>query len=62
MTPTPYLRFVERPYTIQTGLEGIVQNATRMILQQWWANNHAVRWLSPCHPWGEWRDVKVEIG
>jgi hypothetical protein len=70
MTPTPKLRFVERPINICTSLDGTVSYGTMVrILQQWWENKNIVLAIHvedkdgnplppPTH--GEWRDVPLE--
>ena len=55
MTPTPRLRFVERPINICTSPDGTVSHGTMVrILQQWWEHTE---WHAP----GEWRDVPLEV-
>ena len=60
MTPTPYLRFVERqkePEPFQT----IIENVTIRILQQWWSKDAGSgTLLVPQDFAGEWRDVPME--
>ncbi len=52
MTPTPKLRFVERPEVIGFSGGGSIARTIR-VLQQWWEHTE---WNAP----GEWRDVPVE--
>jgi len=68
MTPTPKLRFVERPFNICTSPDGTVSHGTMVrILQQWCEDHnnilHSTRtneteWVK--HYAGEWRDVPLE--
>jgi hypothetical protein len=69
MTPTPKLRFVERPINICTSPDGTVSHGTMVrILQQWWEDHNVVlavlRFGSNGLPKneyaGEWRDVPLE--
>jgi len=56
MTPTPKLRFVERPINICTSPDGTVSHGTMVrILQQWW-DSDIPGWKAP----GEWRDIPLE--
>jgi hypothetical protein len=67
MTPTPKMRFVERPINICTSPDGTVSHGTMVrILQQWWEQKGMTMNLG----WGgempigeikgEWRDVPLE--
>lgn len=59
MTPTAYLRFVERE-------EWLGGHTTWRVLQQWWSESSEVKYQSPAYrdsfgsAEGEWRDVKIE--
>jgi hypothetical protein len=56
MTPTPRLRFVERP-DIWAGSH---TGKTLRVLQQWWAYDpdSYTEWVTKTN--GEWRDVPLE--
>ena len=70
MTPTPKLRFVERPFNICTSPDGTVSYGTVVrILQQWWEVGNMVLAIHvtdkdgntlPSPNCGEWRDVPME--
>jgi len=54
MTPTPKLRFVERPFNICTSPDGTVSYGPVVrILQQWWV-------IEDIETVGEWRDIPLE--
>src|SRR5690242_1430431 len=60
MTPTPYLRFVERENLKPIGIN-VVEVIPIRILQQWWSKDAGSgTLLVPQDFAGEWRDVPME--
>tara|TARA_R110000822_G_scaffold81579_1_gene193612 strand:+ start:661 stop:855 length:195 start_codon:yes stop_codon:yes gene_type:complete len=61
MTPTPKLRFVERPINICTSPDGTVSHGTMVrILQQWWEPERNIIDMVAGKTQGKWRDVPLE--
>lgn len=60
MTPTPKLRYVEREVRIPI-CEGIARCEHHKFLQQWWTSSTNVLFGNEKTPYGEWRDIPVEI-
>ena len=62
MTPTPKLRFVERPINICTSPDGTVSHGTMVrILQQWWEpERNIIDAVAEKKMQGEWRDIPLE--
>ena len=62
MTPTPKLRFVERPINICTSPDGTVSHGTMVrILQQWWEPERNIIDMVAGKTQGEWRDIPLEV-
>lgn len=54
MTPTPKLRWAQRK-------DPHVEFGIRTVLQQWWTSSTNVLFGNEKTPYGEWRDITVEI-